>query len=152
MEALHVPVLPGAAWLDGERLDVAVSQPGLQGACDELAAVVAAQVGGCPSLGYQPFHDRDQVGRRELASDVQGEAFAAVLVQDREDAQLAAVVGAVADKVPAPDVVDGLRLGRNDPGGLTPSPGPLGPPLNPQPMLAPDARHELASDLPAFAA
>ena len=36
-----------------------------------------------------------------------------VLVDDREDAQPATVVGAVADKVPTPDVVDALRLGRD---------------------------------------
>jgi hypothetical protein len=39
------------------------------------------------------------------------EAFPAVFVEDRQDAQLPAVVRPVRDKVPAPDVVEPLGAG-----------------------------------------
>ena len=131
---------------------MALGQPALQGARHELAAVVTADVSRYPTLGNQSFHDFDQVGCCELAGDVESQALPSVLVEHREDAQLAAVVGAVADEVPAPDVVDALRLGGDGAGGAATSAGPFGPALDPQPMLAPDALHELASHLPAFAA
>ena len=69
-----------------------------------------------------------------------------------EDAPLAAVVGAVADEVPSPDVVYCLRSGREGAGRAASSPGPLGPPLDPQAMLTADTLHELATHLPALAA
>ena len=55
-------------------------------------------------------------------------------------------------EVPTPDLVDAPRPGRDGAGGLASSPGPFGPPPDPQPVLAPDALDELASDLPALAA
>ena len=55
VEALHVPVLPGTARVDGEGLDVTLGQPAWQGAGDELAAVVAADVTRRASLGHQFF-------------------------------------------------------------------------------------------------
>ncbi len=100
VEALHVPVLPGTGWLDVEGFDVTFGQPALQGAGDELAAIIAADVGGHPSLDDQSFHDFNEVVGGELAGDVEGQALAAVLVDDREDAQLASIVGAVTDGSP----------------------------------------------------
>ena len=82
VEALHVSVLPGAGWLDGERFYLSLDQPGLQGASHELAAVVAAEMAGHPALGNQLFHDRDEVCCRELAGDVEGQALAGVFIKD----------------------------------------------------------------------
>ena len=55
-------------------------------------------------------------------------------------------------EVPSPNVVDPLGFGRDGAGRVAWSSGPLGPPLDPQPVFAPDALHELASHLPALAA
>ena len=81
MEALDVSVLPGTARCDVEGFHLAIRQPTLQGARHELAAVVAAEVGRHPALGHQLFHDDDEISRRELAGDVEGETLAAVLVE-----------------------------------------------------------------------
>ncbi len=78
---------------------------------DELAAVVAAEVRWHPSLGHQLFHDRDEVDCRELSRHAEGQTLAGVFVEDREDAQLAPVVGAVTEEVPSPDVVYALCFG-----------------------------------------
>lgn len=129
-----------------------VAQPALQGAGDELTAVVAANVTRYPSLCHQPLHHFDEVDGGELAGDVECEALPAVFIDDREDPQLAAVVGAVADKVLTPDVVDALCPGRDGAGGFAPPPGPLHPTPDPQVALPPDALDELAPSLPAFAA
>ena len=83
-------------------------------------------------------------------ANVESQALAAVLVEHGEDAPLAAMVGAVTDEVPSPDVVDPLGLRRDRAGGFAASPGSLGPSFDPQPMFAPDALHEFTSGLPAF--
>ena len=141
-----------AGRFDVERLDVVLGQPALQGAGDKLAAVVAAEVTRRASLGHQLFHDLDEVGSGKLAGDVEGQALPAVLVDDREDAQLAAVVGAITHEVPAPDVVDPLCPRWDRASGATPSSGSFDPSLDPQVALPPDALDELAPGLPAFLA
>jgi hypothetical protein len=126
-----------------------LGQPLLQDTSDELTAVVAAHVGRRSSLGHQPLHHLDEVLGGQLPSHVQRQAFPAVLVDHRQDAQLAPVVGPIGHKVPTPDVVEPLGLRRDRAGGAASPPGSSPPALHPQPTLPPDALHQLASHLPA---
>ena len=50
VEAFHKTVLPRAAGLDVDRLDPLLRQPALHDLRDELRAVVAPQIFGCPVL------------------------------------------------------------------------------------------------------
>ena len=101
VEALHVSVLPRTAWFDVEGFDIPLGQPTLQGAEPRTRCRCRCGCEQAPLVGLtSSLPDRDEVSRRELAGDVQGEALAAVLVEDREDAQFAPVVGAVADGSP----------------------------------------------------
>ena len=76
----------------------------------------------------------------KLAGDVECEAIPAVLIKDGEDAQLAAVVGAITAGVPAPHVLDVLGARRDGARGATSSSRTLGPPPDTQAVLAPRIR------------
>ena len=150
VEAFDVPVLPGAAWFDIERLDPAPGQPVAQDAGDELRAVVAADVLGRTPFGHQSFHHFDQIVGRELARHMQREAFPTVLVEEGQDAQPPAVVGAIGHEVPAPNVVEPLGPRRDRARGLASSATSRQPSLHPQPALAPQTLYQLLAHLPAL--
>jgi len=68
-----------------------------------------------PDIGRRPARD-EQLGQGsqhvfvfELAGHDQGEAFAAGLIDDRQDAELAAIMGPALDEVVCPDVPRILR-------------------------------------------
>jgi len=56
VEALHVAVLPRAAGLDIDRLDPILREPLLNRLRDELAPVVASQIGWGSMLLDRPAH------------------------------------------------------------------------------------------------
>jgi hypothetical protein len=80
VEAFDVPVLPGAARFDIERLHATPGQPVAQDAGDELRAIVTTDMLGHATLGHQPFHDLEEIVCRQLARHVQREAFPTVLI------------------------------------------------------------------------
>src|SRR5258708_2081723 len=111
IQALDVSVLPRAARVDVEGLDVALGQPPLKDSGDKLASVVAAAVGGQAPFFGQSFSDVEGFWGGYLGGHRGGEASTVLFVEDRQDAQLPAVVGPVRNKVPAPDVVESLGPG-----------------------------------------
>ena len=94
----------------------------------------------------------DEVLCGQFTGHMECEAFPAVFVEEREDAQLPAIVGPVRDKVPAPDVVEPLGAGGDSAGGTTPATGPSHPSLHTQPTLPPDALHEFSAHVPTVPA
>ncbi len=106
MEALDVAVLPGAAWFDGERLDLRCRQPVLDGIGDEFWSVVAPQMFGFAVAGKRRFYDRDHVFGSDRPTRMSSKTHAAALVDEGQDTKVAAVLGLVVHKVPAPHAVD----------------------------------------------
>jgi hypothetical protein len=98
---------------------------------------------GRTTLGHEPFHDLNEIVGREFSRRMESEAFPAVLIDEAEDAQSSAVVGAVGDKVPTPDVVEAFGSCRDDPGGAASSSPPWPPPLHPQTGVSSQPLHQL---------
>ena len=104
--ALDDPVLPGAAWFDGDGLDAVGGHELLDGLGDELGAVVGPDVLGPGLLADHGLEeDADDVllpdgGGHEAGDDALGE-----LVDDEEDAQGASLPRAQHHEVPCPDLV-----------------------------------------------
>src|ERR1700677_257489 len=81
---------------------------------------------------------------------MQREAFPAVLIDQAEDAQSSAIVGAVGHEVPTPDVIEPLGPRRDHTGGTSSSSGTRQPPFHTQSAVAPQALHQLFAHLPAL--
>ena len=77
-------------------------EPGLNGGSDELAAIVGPDMRRRTALDEQLGERCQHVLMVELAGDRQRQAFSARLVDDRENAELAPVVGASFNKVVSP--------------------------------------------------
>ena len=109
VEALVVAVLPGTSGLDEERLDSHASQPSTHGPRCELRAVVGPDVLR-DAAPHEKFGKAAEHGFRvQPPGDVDGEAFPAVLVDDRQHPKGTAIVGTRHHEVVSPDVV--LSLG-----------------------------------------
>jgi hypothetical protein len=151
VEALAVPVLPGAAWLDVGRLRTYGPDPFADGLGDELGAMIGADVPGCAAQDERVRERVDGVHGLGLAAHPDRQALAGELVDDVEHPELPPVVGAVLDEVIGPDVVWALRPEPDARAVIEPEPGPpglLGRHL--QPLSPPEALDALDVHRPAL--
>ena len=149
VEGLAVAVLPGAAWFDEQRLCSNLRQPIAHDLRRHLSAVVRPDV-----LGHAP-HQHD-VGHRlkhteavDPARYPDGQAFAGILINQRHQPELAAIVGLGLHEVVAPHMIASLRP-EPDAGSIV-EPEPASRPLFLgyfEPLTAPDPLHPVAAHVP----
>ena len=104
-----LPLLPGLFRSDLEHLDADVCQRFLDCCSDKFAAIIGPVIGRRPARDEQVGPDRRYVFVFELPRHSQGEAFAAGLIDDRQEPELAATIGATLDEVAFPDRHDLAR-------------------------------------------
>ena len=109
VEAFVVAILPRRCRSDVERLHADVREPFLDCCSDKFAAIIGPNIGRRPARDEQVGPDRQYVFVFELPRYDQGEAFAAGLIYDRQDPELAAIMGATIDEVAFPDRHDLAR-------------------------------------------
>jgi len=109
IEAFVVAILPRRCRGDVERLHTDIRQPFLDGRRVKLAAIIGPDVGRRPARDEQLGQGRQHVLVFELPRYDQGEAFTAGLIDDRQDAELAAIMRSALNKVVCPDVPRILR-------------------------------------------
>ena len=129
MEALHIAVLPWAARINVDRLDLVLREPRLDGLGDELTPIITSQIGRGSMLLDRLAHPFEDITTLEGPIRPQHMALAGILVEDREHPQRPASRGSIADEVPGPDMplilslhwqprrvaaADHLPLGRRD--------------------------------------
>src|SRR5262249_24491927 len=105
VEALDVPVLPGADSLDVGGLGTDSRDPFLYRLGDELRSVVGPDVSGNALQDEEVGQNVDHIDRFELAGDTDRKAFMGELVEHVEHPILASVMGAVLDEVVGPDMI-----------------------------------------------
>ena len=149
MEGLDDAVLPRAAGLDVDRLDLRCGQPVLEFFGDKLRAIVGADVLRGPMPGDRPLHELDHIAGLERPVGPQDVALPRVLIEDREHPQGPAPDRRVGDKVPRPHVVLVRRLGWQTGGAAPPHELPLGR-RHPQPLQPAQATHLALAHAPAF--
>jgi hypothetical protein len=103
VEAFVVAILPGRCRRDVERLHADVRQPFLDCCRVKFAAISGPDIRRRPARDEQVGQDRQHVFVFELPRHGQGEAFAAGLIDDPQDPELAAIMGATLDEVAFPD-------------------------------------------------
>lgn len=108
VEGLYVSVLPGTSRFDVEGSNVKLLEPFSDNLCSELRAVVRTHELWRPSQSKELRETIENVVACELALDVDRQALPGVLVDQREHADGPSVVGAIEDKVVAPNVVPAL--------------------------------------------
>ena len=109
VEALVVAIFPWRSRGDVERRHADLRQPFLDCRRNKFAAIIGPDIGRWPARDEQVGQGRQHVFVFELPRHDQGEAFAAGLIDDRQDAELAAIVGATFYEVVCPDVPRILR-------------------------------------------
>ena len=109
IEAFDKPVLPRAARGDVGGLCADAADPLLHRRGDKLRPVVGPDMTGNAAQDEQVRERVDDVDRLEPAGDPNGQALVGELVDDVEQAELAAIMGALLDKVVGPDMVGTLR-------------------------------------------
>lgn len=109
VEAFVVAVLPRRSGRDVKRLHADLSQPFLNCRRDKFAAIIGPDICWRPARDEQVSQGRQHVFVFELPRHDQGEAFAAGLIDDRQDPELATIMGASLDEVVCPDVPRILR-------------------------------------------
>ncbi len=98
-------VLPRFAGIDQRHLDVRLDDPPEDRLADELRAVIGAQEPRGAALAHEHCeHINDALGA-DAAGDVDREALARVLVDDRLALDLLAVGAGIEDEVVCPDAV-----------------------------------------------
>ena len=105
VEALVGAVLPRFSGIDQRDLDVRLDDPLEDRAADELRAVVRTQERGCAALANQPRQCFDDALGTDAAGDVDRQAFAGELVDDRQALELLAVGAGIEDEIIGPDAV-----------------------------------------------
>src|SRR4051794_15136974 len=139
VEALDVAVLPRTASLDVSGLGAASCNPFLHGLGDALRPVVGADVSGDATQDEEVGQNVDHIDRLELAGDTDGQAFMGELGTDTEHPISPAIVGAVLNKVVAPDVITVLRAQQNTRSVGQPEPASFGLFIGDlQPLASPD--------------
>ncbi len=109
IEAFVVAVLPGRRGRDVKRLHANLGEPFLHRRRDKLAAVIGPDVCWRPARDEQFRQRRQNVLVTEPTRDHESQAFPAGLVEDRQDPELPAVMGAAFDEVIGPDMPRILR-------------------------------------------
>jgi hypothetical protein len=103
VEAFVVAILIGQRLSDVERLHADVRQPFWDCCRYKFVAIVGPGIRRRLARDEQVGEDRQHVTVFELPRHDQGEAFAARFIDDRQDPQLAATMGATLDEVACPD-------------------------------------------------
>ena len=91
-------VFPRTTGFDIKRMAVMIFQPLLECIGDELRPIVAAQVVRCASHQEQPIQDGNYLTRRNGTRHMDGQTFAGIFIEDRQQAQLATALGASLQK------------------------------------------------------
>jgi len=112
VEGFDEAILPRAARIDVDGLDLVLGQPALEFLGNKLRAVVGADVFGGAVQGDGAADQLNDIGRSQCPVGPKHVALPGVLVEDREHPDGAAPYGCVGDKVPGPHVVAVGRLGR----------------------------------------
>ena len=105
VEALHVAVLPGAAWGNEQRLDVGLAEPFAYLLRHELRPVVTADELGSPSHGKQVTQDFHNLPGGERSSNLDRQALASEFVDHYQEPNLSSIFGSIGDEVVRPDVI-----------------------------------------------
>lgn len=105
VEALGVPILPRAAWLDVQGFNRQLLRPLLNRSGDELGTIVAANVFWHAPHGEQLCERVDHVFTRDAAGHLQRQALPRKLIDDRQPLERRAALGPIEHEVPAPDVI-----------------------------------------------
>src|SRR5262249_49696943 len=91
VETLIHPVLPRLSRIDERRVDALVLRPAQESLRHELGTVVAADVARSAMLADEAREDVDDTLRADASGDIDCEALACPLVDDREALDLAPV-------------------------------------------------------------
>ena len=112
VEALHVAVLPGAAWGNEQRLDVGLAEPfayllrhELWTAGTDAQRWSAADELGSPSHGKQVTQDFHNLPGGERSSNLDRQALASEFVDHYQEPNLSSIFGSIGDEVVRPDVI-----------------------------------------------
>src|SRR5450631_3601578 len=99
MEALDVGVLPRTARPDVERFDLPLFEPILDGISDKLRSVIAAQMLRRSITRDGCFKHGDGIHGPDRPGPMQRQALPRMFIEQRQDAEAAAVVGLILDKI-----------------------------------------------------
>src|SRR6056297_1328625 len=150
VEALNVAVFPWRARLDVGGPGADRCDPVPDRGRDELGTVVRPDVLRWPPEDEEIDQRVEDIGRVELACNMDHERLPGELIEDDEDAIGSAVVGAILDEVIGPDMVRPLRPEPDAGAIVQPEPAPL---LllrwNLQPFAPPDTLDPLVVHVPA---
>lgn len=105
VEALHVTVLPEAAWLDIRGSDIDLRQKAAEAPADELRTVVGAKVLGLTADGEQVHQGLDHAIAGQSPSHFQANALTRELVDDRQDFHRATILCPIKDEIHRPNVI-----------------------------------------------
>lgn len=105
VEGFAVAILPGSSGRDEERLHPQLLKEVTDLLGDELGAVVGADEGWCSPLFDDVVEGDDDIGSFDGCLDLDGEAFSAELIDDGQQLERRAFLGALMDEVVCPDVV-----------------------------------------------
>ena len=150
IEGFAISVLPRRSGLDVKALAAQSRQPLPQHLRNHLRTIVRPDVGGDALKQHDVGQGLDNVNGIDPAGDVDGQALARELVDQRHQPQAPAVIGSSFDKVEAPDMV-GIRRPKPDAGSvIEPKPASLWLLLRHlQPLAAPDALNPILANLNA---
>ena len=104
IEALVVTILPWRTRRDVERLHADLGEPFLDRRGNKFRTIVGPDIGWRPARDEQLGECCQHVFMLELTGNDECQALAAGLVDDRQDAELATVMGAALDEVIRPDM------------------------------------------------
>lgn len=110
VERFDVGVLHGLARANEGEHDVICVGPGIQHLAFELRAMINSDRLGQPADIGQAFEHRDDTRAGNRGVDLQGQAFAGAVIDDRETAQASTIGQAVGDEVHRPARIGMQRL------------------------------------------
>ena len=109
VEAFAIAILPGAAWLDVERLGTHTRQPAAHDLGGHLWPVVGSDVLGDTAHQHRVSHGLQDPQAVDPSGDPDRQAFPGELIDQRHQPHLAAIMGLGLHEVIGPDMVAPLR-------------------------------------------
>ncbi len=103
VEAFIGSVLPGLSRIDERRTDLLVGKPLGDSLADELRAIVGANKCRCSSITDLACEDLDHVLRTDAAGDLDCQALAGELIDQRQAFELLSVGAGIEQKIDRPD-------------------------------------------------
>jgi hypothetical protein len=122
VEALHVAILPGAAWFDERRADINASKKLSNATTNELRSVVTSDECRDASDREYVHQEVNQIITREPARDLQRNTFSGVLIDQRKHLQRTSVACPIKDKVDRPNMIHSFRAATADATGIASEP------------------------------